>query len=142
MLQRRRYFPSEKISLAICVLFLVSIFAAPSGYLKIANTVTEGIMAERDRSVPLSLLTESKTYMISEVSANEFLNDLRITMISSRNTPNYQNIILNVLNILLPFVSFCLLVYCFGYFNRRKIRHKSIMAFSIGGHAPPRISLT
>lgn len=137
MLQRTRYFQSKSILLFLCIVFLVSLIAAPAAYQRIGRMNPSGTVSSGAVSPPI--LQESKSYLISETPANEFLNDLRISLISNRSVQNFQNIIIRVLNILLPFVAFRVLIYCFGYFNRRRFRHKSIMAISIGGHAPPRI---
>lgn len=74
---------------------------------------------------------------ISEFSGNEFYCGTELTLTTNRNMQGFQNILHRFFYILFPFAGFCLLVCCYGHFNRKKSQQKHILATSFGGHAPP-----
>ena len=78
-----------------------------------------------------------KTYFFTEVYENSIFRDIEYHLISNRNIQDVQNVLLRVFNVLIPFVGQGILFYCFGCVMKKKKRIKSIMAVSLGGHAPP-----
>ena len=141
MLIRRRWasFTMNMASL-LCVIFFISIVATPSFYGNSGNYELRTKLPINNSRNTILIIQEGKTYFIEENSISELLSDLERSFIASRSIQNFQHLILRFLNILLPFAGFCVLVCCFGYFNRKKVRPKSIMALSMGGHAPPQIA--
>lgn len=135
----RRYFPQARVLILLCAVFLSCMIATPFAYSRRTGTTATAVGFDGGGITGFLILQESKTDLISEASGKEFVNGMRLSFITNRSLQSFHNNILRILNILCPFVGFSLLIYCFGYFNRRNTKHKSIMAGSLGGHDPPQI---
>ncbi len=119
----------------LCAALIISIFGAPSLHI---NSVQRVNNTPRTTARPGPMaLRESSINFIEETSMSEILGEIERSYITNRYIRRFQSTVLRILNILLPFAEFCVLVYCFGYFNRKKYRQESVMALSMGGHAPP-----
>ncbi|MDF2907920.1 MAG: hypothetical protein K0R34_3241, partial [Herbinix sp.] len=77
-------------------------------------------------------------YIVNEVNNYEILNDVKINSILSRNLRDFQRLLKLVIDTTLqPILTFAiLLIYTLTYFRMTRQR-KSLLAFSLGGHAPP-----
>lgn len=77
-------------------------------------------------------------YIINEVNNYEILNDVRIKSILNRNLRDFQRLLKRALDTTLqPVLTIAIiLVYILTNLGSTK-RRKSLLAFSLGGHAPP-----
>ncbi|HWT75646.1 MAG TPA: hypothetical protein VN258_13150 [Mobilitalea sp.] len=90
-------------------------------------------------STHISASQGERTHFLTVYSGNEMLNDIESNLMITRSFRDFKSIVIRFFNIILPFVDLGVLVYCLGYFIRKKNQDISVMAISIGGHAPPRI---
>ncbi len=123
-------------SLLLCLVMLVCLVAAPSVNSR-TDRYTSGLGSPVTGMLPLSITQEGIAYLTTEATVNEIMNHIDIYYLTSRDVQNFQRILLRIFNNMLPISCFSVLIYCFGYLKRKRTKHKSVMAFSIGGHAPP-----
>jgi hypothetical protein len=88
---------------------------------------------------PLTSFTRSEdAYIINEVNNYELLSDVKIKSIVSRNLRDYDRLLKRALDAMVqPIISIAILmIYTLSYFKKIQ-RRRSLLAFSLGGHAPP-----
>jgi hypothetical protein len=79
-------------------------------------------------------------YIINEVTNYEILSDQKINSILGRTLRDWGRLLKRVLDTAaLPMITFTIsLIYTLTYFKKTQKR-KSLLAISLGGHAPPEI---
>lgn len=119
-----------RIALTLGLTILVHLALTPLAYTKNLEA------AEGKQYTPL--LHYNDVYFINEVKNYEILSDIRINNILSRNLRDFQRLLKQLLNTgVLPVASYViLLIYTLTYFKKVG-RRKSLIACSLGGHAPP-----
>lgn len=85
-----------------------------------------------------SFTLSEDAYIINEVNDYELLSDVKIKSIVSRNLRDYDRLLKRVLDTMVqPIISIAILmIYTLSYFKKIQ-RRRSLLAFSLGGHAPP-----
>lgn len=78
-----------------------------------------------------------RLYYFTGYGEKDYFNDIEATLTMIRNFGDYKSMIARNFNILLPVVCFGVIAYYLGYVIRKKKQQISLMAISIGGHAPP-----
>jgi hypothetical protein len=109
---------------------LVHLILTPLAYTKNLEPTTG------QQYTPLTLSEDA--YIINEVNNYKILNDIKINSILSRHLRDFQRLLKRALDITLqPILAYAiLLIYTLTYFKKLQ-QKKSILAFSLGGHAPP-----
>ncbi len=85
-----------------------------------------------------SFTLSDDAYIINEVTNYELLSDVKIKSIICRNLRDFERLLKRMLDTTVqPIISISiLLIYTLTYFKKTH-RSKSLLAFSLGGHAPP-----
>lgn len=119
-----------RISLIIGMTILVHLTLTPLAYTRNLEP------ASGKQYTPLQ--HHNDVYFISEVTNYELLSDIRINNILGRNLRDFQRLLKQVLDTrVLPATTFViLLIYTLTYLKKSG-RRKSLIAYSLGGHAPP-----
>lgn len=127
---KRRAENVKGISLLIGTIILMHLMLTPLAYTKILEP-TSG----KPRT---SLALSKDAYIITEVNNYELLSDVKIKSIVSRNLRDFERLLKRALDTMVqPIISIAILmIYTLTYFKRMQ-RRKSLLAFSLGGHAPP-----
>jgi hypothetical protein len=118
------------VQLFLSVLFVLQIAFSPLAYSNVVGS------AERSSGSPVSRYQEA--YLINDIAVNEILNIININRIMNKYSGDAQRIIGRLHEIwMAPVVMLgILLAYTVTYFKVLRQR-KSILATSLGGHAPP-----
>ncbi len=119
-----------RISLLIGTTILVHLMLTPLAYTRILEPAS----GKQHTSFTLS----EDAYIINEVNNYELLSDVKIKSIVSRNLRDFQRLLKRVLDTTVqPVITIAiLLIYALTYY-KTTYRRKSLLAFSLGGHAPP-----
>ena len=78
-------------------------------------------------------------YYLTVYGETDYFSDIEASLTISRKLSDYKSVIARIFNILLPVVCFGIMITYLGYMIRKKKQQISLMAISIGGHAPPRL---
>lgn len=119
-----------RISLLIGTTLLMHLMLTPLAFTK---------NLEPTSSKPNTSFAFSKdAYIINEVNNYELLSDVKIKSIVGRNLREFERLLKRALDTTVqPIISIViLLIYTQTYFKKIQ-RRRSLMAFSLGGHAPP-----
>jgi hypothetical protein len=118
------------MQLFLSVVFVLQIALSPLAYSNVVGS------AERSQGSPVSRYQEA--YLINDIAVNEILNIISINRIMNKYSGDAQRIIGRLHEVwMAPVVMLgILLVYTVTYFKVLRQR-KSILATSLGGHAPP-----
>jgi hypothetical protein len=86
----------------------------------------------------LPLLQYEDVFLTNEVNNFELFGNIRISPVICKNLKEFQRLLQRMLDIsLIPAVTYViLLVYTLTYYKKTR-RRKSLLAISLGGHAPP-----
>jgi hypothetical protein len=127
---KRRAENISKISLLIGTTILMHLMLTPLAY--------TGNLEPSSGKPHTSFTLSEDAYIINEVNNYELLSDVKIKSIVSRNLRDYDRLLKSALDTMVqPIISITiLLIYTLTYF-KKKHRRRSLIAFSLGGHAPP-----
>lgn len=127
---KRRIENISRIALLIGSTLLMHLILTPLAFTK----NLEPTSGKPNNSFALS----SDAYIINEVNNYELLSDVKIKSVVSRNLREFERLFKRALDTTVqPIISIAvLLIYTMTYF-RKTHRSKSLLAFFLGGHAPP-----
>ena len=127
---QRRAENITRISLLIGTTLLMHLMLTPLAFTK----NLEPASGKPNTSFALS----KDAYIINEVNNYELLSDVKIKSIVGRNLREFERLLRKVLDTTVqPIISIViLLIYTQTYFKKIQ-RRRSLLAFSLGGHAPP-----
>ncbi|MBP1756822.1 MAG: hypothetical protein H6Q59_3220 [Firmicutes bacterium] len=119
-----------KIAMILGTTILVHLFLTPLAYTQNLERTSEKQYSPH--------LHGDEVYIINEVTNYELLSDIRVNSILGKNLKDFQRLLKQVLDTrVLPITTFALLlIYTLTYFKKTQ-RRKSLIACSLGGHAPP-----
>lgn len=119
-----------RIALILGITILFHLILTPLAY-------TQNLGRTSEKQVSPHLHGDN-VYIINEVTNYELLSDIRINSILDKNLRDFHRLLRQVLDAsVIPDISFALLlVYSLTYFKKTQ-RRKSLIACSLGGHAPP-----
>lgn len=121
---------SKLLSLLITITILAHLILTPLAYNRSLETAS---------GIPKSSFALSgDIYIINEVKNYELLSDVKIKSIVSKALRDFERLLNKVLdNLLQPIITILVLfIYTLSYYKKIQQR-KSLLAFSLGGHAPP-----
>jgi hypothetical protein len=119
-----------KIALLVGTTILIHLILTPLAY-------TKDLETSANKQYDLFTLSED-VYIINEGKTYELLNNVRIGSILSRNLRDIERLLKRVFDTTLPLVltfTICI-IYSLTFFKKSR-RRGSILAWSLGGHAPP-----
>lgn len=118
------------VSLLVGATILMHLILTPLAYTK----NLEPASGKHHTSFTLS----EDAYIMNEVNDFELLSDVKIKSIVSRNPRDFRRLLKRVLDTTVqPVITIViLLIYTLAY-SKKIHRRKSLLAFSLGGHAPP-----
>ncbi len=120
------------IAQLLSIVILVHLMLTPLAYTqKVDPVVTR-------RTLPL--LQYEDVFLTNEVNNFELYGNIRISPVICKNLKEFQRLLQRMLDIsLIPAVTYViLLVYTLTYYKKTQ-RRKSLLAISLGGHAPPMV---
>ena len=120
----------KRISSLIGSTLLIHLIITPLAY------TTNLVMTSGKQYTPTTLSEDA--YIINEVNNYELLSDVKIKSVISRNLREFERLFKRALDTTVqPIITIAiLLIYTMTYF-RKTHRSKSLLAFFLGGHAPP-----
>lgn len=118
------------IALLLSIAILVHLMLTPLAY----TQKLDPKVAKRT----LPLLQYEDVFVTNEVNNFELFGNIRISPVICKNLKEFQRMLQRMLDIsLIPAVTYViLLVYTLTYYKKTR-RRKSLLAISLGGHAPP-----
>lgn len=118
------------ISLLIGATILMHLILTPFAYTK----NLEPASGKHHTSFALS----EDAYIVNEVNDFELLSDVKIKSVVSRNPRDFRRLLKRVLDTTVqPVIAIVVLsIYTLAY-SKKIHQRKSLLAFSLGGHAPP-----
>ncbi len=127
---KRRSDDITRIALLVGTTILIHLMLTPMAYTRKQEP------ASGRSHIPFTLSNEA--YIINEVNDFELLSDVKIKSTVSRNLKDLRRLLKRVLDATVqPIITIViLLVYTLTYY-KQSYRRKSLLAFSLGGHAPP-----
>jgi hypothetical protein len=124
--------------LILCITFLLFAVAVPS--VTGANPIRltgGGTSRSRVTDVRTTAQKDGRAYFLTAFSGNEIISAIEVNLLTDRSNRDFRGLLFRFNKLLLPIISLGVLVLCFGHVIDKKDRHKSILAVSLGGHAPP-----
>ena len=120
----------KRISSLIGSTLLIHLIITPLAY------TTNLVMTSGKQYTPTTLSEDA--YIINEVNNYEILNDVKINSNLNRNLREFQRLLKRLLDATIQPVLMIatLLIYPLSFFKSTR-RRKSLLAYSLGGHAPP-----
>ena len=118
------------IAQLLSIVILVHLLLTPLAY----TQKVDPVVARRT----LPLLQYEDVFLTNEVNNFELFGNIRISPVICKNLKEFQRLLQRMLDIsLIPAVTYViLLVYTLTYYKKTR-RRKSLLAISLGGHAPP-----
>jgi hypothetical protein len=135
--------PFIQLLLIIAAVFLLHLIITPLSLTQSQSTATKvgssGDVAKTQS--PFHLFGES--FIVTDFNGIEVLTDIGINYVINRNIRDFQRIINRVfLSLVVPLINLGIMIYYILHYYRKKLeQRKSVLAISIGGHAPPRMLL-
>ncbi len=120
----------KRISSLIGSTLLIHLILTPLAY------TTSLVMTSGKQYAPTTLSEDA--YIINEVNNYEIINNIKINSILNRNLRDFQRLLKRLLDATLQpvLIIAALLIYPLSVFKSMR-RRKSLLAYSLGGHAPP-----
>lgn len=121
------------------VVVLITLSIAPNVYTYLSkySSASHTVSSIVKKQLPVS--QDGRFHFLTGYTENEMFYDIQVNLIITRSFRDFKSLAIRIFNILLPSVVFGVFIYCLGYFIRRKKQNISVMAISMGGHAPPMI---
>lgn len=88
------------------------------------------------RSLPFSNKNSPIRYFLSSITDNESMVDIGPNQYILRRTTGGKGFTHHYIRIL-PYIGLSVIILCFGHVINRKNRCKALLAYNLGGHAPP-----
>jgi hypothetical protein len=126
------------ILLIVGIVFFMHLIITPLSLTQGLSTGTRvaGTGVATTARTPIRLF--GKSFIVADFTGNEILTDMEIIYTINRDLRDFQRIINRLLQSLgLSFVSLSVLIYYILYSYIKVEQKKSVLAISIGGHAPP-----
>jgi len=137
MLNGRRYNRiHSKTAAFVSIAFLICIITTPITAVQPGRASRNVYKGNQTGTNGVSLSAQ-RAYLTSESFENELLSFVEYSFISNRILQKNIRVLLRMMDSLLPFAGFGLLLCGFGHFIRKRSQRISILARNIGGHAPP-----
>ena len=130
MLYRQNRKRTYSIALLLSVTFLLQYALTP-------NVFTYNInRSDHKNYQPLTQYGE--VFMVKDYTGSQLLSNTEISYIVVRNLKDFQRLLSRPSDIvILPIFAFFILLIYISTYNKKRQRRLSVMAASLGGHAPP-----
>lgn len=121
---------TTRIAVLIEFSILVHLMLSPLAY------TTNMELAYGKQSTPFALSEDA--YIIDKVDNYEIINNVKINSILSRHLRSFDRLLKRLLDtVIQPVLTITILLIYSLVFFKSTGRRKSLLAFSLGGHAPP-----
>ena len=129
----------KEISILLCLILLLQMIITPSAYtLSIVTSSSRSSKYIHITNIPGTLSQIGKLKIIVDVTEIELLNDLAIIQATNRGLSDFHRHLNRTNNILIIPVIGYILSISFLLYSLKKVKQRiCVLAFSIGGHAPP-----
>jgi hypothetical protein len=135
---RKNTRPFISILLIIGIVFFMHLIITPLSLTQGQSSVGRVADARESTTARTPIRLFGKSFIVADFTGNEILTDMEIIYTINRDIRDFQRIINRLLQSLgLSIISLSILIYYILYSYKKMEQKKSVLAISIGGHAPP-----
>ncbi len=121
---------TTRVSLLISSAILLHLMLTPLAY-------TTNLETSSGKQYTLFIMSQD-AYIINEVNNYELINNIKINSVLGRYLKDFERLLKRVLDsTILPVLTIAILLIYTKTYSVSTYRRKSLLAFSLGGHAPP-----